>query len=107
MCLPNMQPVYPTICCLSLLIGMLCAPSADCGRTIPTYLALFIFAFLFDIALSWDAIRLQNTIQVLLMKQLSVGHRSQHLPVRNVDLLGNPNRSDSRFYTRLSCNNDA
>jgi hypothetical protein len=34
------------------------------SRTIPTYLALFIFAFLFDIALSWDAIRLQNTIQV-------------------------------------------
>lgn len=33
-------------------------------RTIPTYLALFIFAFLFDIALSYDAIRLQNTIQV-------------------------------------------
>jgi len=27
-------------------------------------LALFIFAFLFDIALSYDAIRLQNTIQV-------------------------------------------
>ena len=37
---------------------------ADCERTIPTYLALFIFAFVFDIAMSWDAIRLQNTIQV-------------------------------------------
>jgi len=35
------------------------------NRTIPTYLALFIFAFVFDILLSWDAIRLQNTIQVI------------------------------------------
>jgi len=33
--------------------------------TIPTYLALFIFGFLFELVLVWDALRLKNTIQVI------------------------------------------
>lgn len=33
--------------------------------TIPTYLALFIFGFLYELVLVWDALRLKNTIQVI------------------------------------------
>ncbi|KAI9706159.1 MAG: hypothetical protein M1820_004920 [Bogoriella megaspora] len=35
------------------------------ARTIPTYLALFIFGLLYQLFLVWDALRLQNTIQVI------------------------------------------
>ncbi|KAK3335336.1 hypothetical protein B0T19DRAFT_5359 [Cercophora scortea] len=34
-------------------------------RTIPTFLALFIFGFLYVLLLTWDALRLKNTIQVI------------------------------------------
>ena len=34
-------------------------------RTIPTYLALFIFGFVYQLVLVWDALRLKNTIQVI------------------------------------------
>jgi hypothetical protein len=34
-------------------------------RTIPTFLALFIFGFLYILLLSWDALRLKNTIQII------------------------------------------
>lgn len=34
-------------------------------RTIPTFLALFIFAFLYELVLVWDALRMKNTIQVI------------------------------------------
>lgn len=41
----------------------------DDGRspttTIPTYLALFIFGFIYELVLAWDALRLKNTIQVI------------------------------------------
>lgn len=33
--------------------------------TIPTYLALFIFGFIYELVLAWDALRLKNTIQVI------------------------------------------
>ncbi|KAK5109928.1 hypothetical protein LTR62_006417 [Meristemomyces frigidus] len=33
--------------------------------TIPTYLALFIFGFVYEVILVWDALRLKNTIQVI------------------------------------------
>lgn len=33
--------------------------------TIPTYLAIFIFGFLYQLVLVWDALRLKNTIQVI------------------------------------------
>ena len=35
------------------------------SRTIPTYLSLFIFGFIYQLALVWDALRLKNTIQVI------------------------------------------
>ncbi|KAK5134614.1 hypothetical protein LTR08_006270 [Meristemomyces frigidus] len=38
-------------------------PSA--ALTIPTYLAIFIFGFLYQVGLVWDALRLKNTIQVI------------------------------------------
>lgn len=38
-------------------------PSAT--YTIPTYLALFIFGFIYELVLAWDALRLKNTIQVI------------------------------------------
>jgi len=34
-------------------------------RTIPTFLALFIFGFLYVLFLSWDALRQKNTIQII------------------------------------------
>ena len=35
------------------------------SRTIPTFLALYIFGFIYEIVLVWDALRLKNTIQVI------------------------------------------
>lgn len=34
-------------------------------RTIPTFLALFIFCFLYEAVITWDALRAKNTIQVI------------------------------------------
>jgi len=39
--------------------------STSLSKTIPTYLTLFIFGFLYEIALTYDALRLKNTIQVI------------------------------------------
>lgn len=35
------------------------------ARTIPTYLTLFIFGFLYQLVLVYDSLRLKNTIQVI------------------------------------------
>ncbi len=35
------------------------------SRTVPTYLSLFIFGFLYEVVLAYDALRLRNTIQVI------------------------------------------
>lgn len=35
------------------------------SKTIPTYLSVFIFGFLYELYLVWDALRLRNTIQVI------------------------------------------
>ncbi|GAO15257.1 hypothetical protein UVI_02006550 [Ustilaginoidea virens] len=34
-------------------------------KTIPTFLTLFIFGFLYELVVVWDALRLKNTIQVI------------------------------------------
>jgi len=34
-------------------------------RTIPTFLTLYIFGFLYQLVLVWDALRLKNTIQII------------------------------------------
>jgi hypothetical protein len=34
-------------------------------RTIPTFLTLFIFGFLYELVVVWDALRMKNTIQVI------------------------------------------
>ena len=34
-------------------------------KTIPTFLTLFIFGFLYELVIVWDALRLKNTIQVI------------------------------------------
>lgn len=34
-------------------------------KTIPTFLALFIFGFIYVLLLAWDALRLKNTIQII------------------------------------------
>ena len=39
-------------------------PPGD-ALTIPTYLALFIFGFIYELVLVWDALRMKNTIQVI------------------------------------------
>jgi hypothetical protein len=40
-------------------------PEAVGALTIPTYLAIFIFGFIYQLVLVWDALRLKNTIQVI------------------------------------------
>lgn len=40
-------------------------PTIASVRTIPTYLVLFIFGFLYQIFLCYDSLRLKNTIQVI------------------------------------------
>lgn len=42
-------------------------------RSIDTYLSLFIFGFLYQIALTWDALRLKNTIQVIGLCMYNIG----------------------------------
>lgn len=37
----------------------------DYEQTIPTFLTLFIFGFVYELVLVWDALRLKNTIQVI------------------------------------------
>ncbi len=34
-------------------------------KSIPTFLTLFIFAFLYELVLVWDALRMKNTIQII------------------------------------------
>ena len=34
-------------------------------KTIPTFLSLFIFGFIYELVLVWDALRMKNTIQVI------------------------------------------
>lgn len=41
--------------------------------TIPTYLSLFIFGFVYELVLVWDALRLKNTIQVIGLCIYNVG----------------------------------
>lgn len=40
-------------------------PTIPLTKTIPTYLTLFIFGFLYQLVLVWDSLRLKNTIQVI------------------------------------------
>ena len=37
----------------------------DTNHTIPTFLTLYIFGFLYQLLLVWDALRLKNTIQII------------------------------------------
>ena len=41
------------------------APNQHASRTIPTFLTLYIFGFLYQLLLAYDALRLKNTIQVI------------------------------------------
>lgn len=45
---------------------------ASDARTIPTYLALLIFAFVYQLLLVYDALRLKNTIQVIGLVAMNV-----------------------------------
>ncbi|KAF1914340.1 hypothetical protein BDU57DRAFT_453163 [Ampelomyces quisqualis] len=42
-------------------------------RTIPTYLAVFMFGYLYQLWLVWDALRLKNTIQVIGLVIYNIG----------------------------------
>lgn len=42
-------------------------------KTIPTYLTLFIFGFVYQLVLVWDSLRLKNTIQVIGLCVYNVG----------------------------------
>jgi hypothetical protein len=41
------------------------SPRTQLSKTIPTYLTLFIFGFLYQLVLVYDSLRLKNTIQVI------------------------------------------
>jgi hypothetical protein len=43
------------------------------SRTIPTFLTLYIFGFLYQLVLVWDALRMKNTIQVIGLVMYNVG----------------------------------
>ena len=42
-------------------------------RTIPTYLAVFMFGFIYQIVLVYDALRLKNTIQIIGLVLYNIG----------------------------------
>lgn len=48
-------------------------PAIPYTKTIPTYLTLFIFGFLYQVVLVWDSLRLKNTIQVIGLCIYNVG----------------------------------
>ena len=50
---------------LSLIHGQPTPKSYQNKKTIPTYLTLFIFGFLYQLVLVYDSLRLKNTIQVI------------------------------------------
>jgi hypothetical protein len=43
------------------------------SRTIPTFLILYIFGFIYQLVLVWDALRLKNTIQVIGLVLYNIG----------------------------------
>ncbi|KAK5950687.1 hypothetical protein OHC33_008354 [Knufia fluminis] len=45
----------------------------DYSTTIPTFLTLYIFAFVYQLVLVWDALRMKNTIQIIGLVGLNVG----------------------------------
>ncbi|KAL8709684.1 MAG: hypothetical protein Q9220_005624 [cf. Caloplaca sp. 1 TL-2023] len=49
------------------------ATSQEPSRTIPTFLALYIFGFLYQLLLVYDALRLKNTIQVIGLCLYNIG----------------------------------
>lgn len=48
-------------------------PASALSKTIPTYLTLFIFGFLYQLLLVYDSLRLKNTIQVIGLCIYNVG----------------------------------
>ncbi|RDL33147.1 Uncharacterized protein BP5553_08586 [Venustampulla echinocandica] len=54
----------------SLMTGL---PTIPLVKTIPTYLTLFIFGFLYQLVLVYDSLRLKNTIQVIGLCIYNVG----------------------------------
>lgn len=46
---------------------------SDPATTIPTFLTLYIFAFVYQLLLVWDALRMKNTIQILGLVGLNIG----------------------------------
>ncbi|KAF2496584.1 hypothetical protein BU16DRAFT_336603 [Lophium mytilinum] len=49
------------------------AESTKQSRTIPTYLAVFMFGYIYQLVLVWDALRMKNTIQVIGLCLYNVG----------------------------------
>lgn len=43
------------------------------SKTIPTFLALYIFGFVYELVLAYDALRMKNTIQVIGLCACNVG----------------------------------
>ncbi|EHY60446.1 UPF0658 Golgi apparatus membrane protein C23H3.04 [Exophiala dermatitidis] len=49
------------------------AAGTTAARTIPTFLTLYIFGFIYQLLLVWDALRMKNTIQVIGLVAYNVG----------------------------------
>jgi hypothetical protein len=60
------------------------------SRTIPTFLTLYIFGFIYELVLVWDALRMKNTIQVIGLVAYNIGlliyGSAQMNQIRNVDV---------------------
>ncbi|KAH6692599.1 hypothetical protein F5X68DRAFT_273813 [Plectosphaerella plurivora] len=83
------------------------------ARTIPTFLALFIFCFLYEAAVTWDALRNKNTIQVIgvcianlaIMIYAAIQIDEIMIAVQKLDSVTNPNMwEDMRpFLVAIPC----
>jgi hypothetical protein len=47
--------------------------SASSSRTLPTFLSLYLFGFIYELVLVYDALRLKNTIQIIGICLCNVG----------------------------------
>ena len=90
----------------SSLQGPAKGPDPPSGAlTIPTYLTIFIFGFLYQLVLVWDALRLKNTIQCIGLCLYNLGMLIYSaVEMQQVDdvvaALGNDIDTDSWTYLR-------
>lgn len=88
---------------------------ADPRTTIPTFLALYIFAFVYQLVLVWDALRLKNTIQIIGLVGLNVGlllygavqmdqlHDAVNILIKNSEIEGDLWHATKPYLIAIPC----